>query len=463
MKVLFVFGSSVSLEVFAESGTLYESSSNFQDFDVHIAIRKNYFTKSPEKSQVIDPLADVYEFESIKRQEKLFKLMLSFEFIKRRKESIAFSRTLNRKFKGNYQSGFLGRKRYLEYLKTTLLNPENFILVLGYVPVLSEMIRNLLRLIYPYPKHLDSLCKDLLPDLIVLISNGAEPSLLEVPKVALKNEIPWNLVVDNWDNLSSKTVFWKKPDHIYVWGKHHSEIAIDFHGIQKSKITEIGTPRLTFPKLVETRRIPGNIVLYAGMQPSYDEVSDLECLMNECRVNGYELVYRPHPLRKFTISEKNRIQELAMSGQFFINFSENFKDYRNNILHSIEINSKYQDLKKDELLSKNLMCVFATPTSLSLEALIYDQNLIMIARDDKIHKTTAATYWDLYPYFAPLKNNKAIRVARNDLEIARELKAISEFAPMTTDIRSAIDEICISGKESWAVNLINAVKSESKS
>ena len=86
MKVLFVFGSSVSLEVFAESGLLKEASSNFRDMDIHVAIRKNYFTKSPEKSQISDASDHVHQFATTKAQELLFEFMLCFEFIKRRKD-----------------------------------------------------------------------------------------------------------------------------------------------------------------------------------------------------------------------------------------------------------------------------------------------------------------------------------------------------------------------------------------
>ena len=30
-------------------------------------------------------------------------------------------------------------------------------------------------------------------------------------------------IIDNWDNLSSKTVFIKKPDFIGVWGKQNKK------------------------------------------------------------------------------------------------------------------------------------------------------------------------------------------------------------------------------------------------
>jgi hypothetical protein len=352
---------------------------------------------------------------------------------------------------------------YSEVLKTTLINPENFILALGYVPLLAGLLRRAFRLLYPYPTELDRICKENLPDLIVLISNGAEPSLLEVPMVALKNKIPWNLVVDNWDNLSSKTVFWDKPNHIYVWGNHHSETAVKFHGISRQKITEIGTPRLTFPTLSGDREPQSNIILYAGMQPSYDEVSDLENLINQSQVNNYQLIYRPHPLRKFTIDEKNRIQDMAKIENFYLNFSENFKDHRNNVLTSLLLNPKYLESKKDELLSKNLLCVIATPTSLALEALIYEQQLIMVARNDKIHKTTAATYWNLYPYFEPLKNDKGLRVATNNFEMLRELKEVIASGQRKADSRAVVNKICKSGKESWAFNLLNEISSTAKS
>jgi hypothetical protein len=257
-------------------------------------------------------------------------------------------------------------------------------------------------------------------------------------------------------------VFWDKPDHIFVWGNHHAEFAKKFHGIPQSKITKIGTPRLTFPTTLETGELKDTIVLYAGMQPSYDEVSDLEILIDECKKMNYELLYRPHPLRKFTITEKNRIQELANNGNFYLNFSENFRDIRSNILASLNMSTKYLELSKDELLSKNLLCVIATPTSLALEALVYGQQLIVIAKDDKIHKTTAANYWNLYPYFESLKKNKGIRVATNNFEMLRELKSIIGRGESRDDAQSAVSEICKSGKESWAINLLTEIKSSFK-
>ncbi len=458
MKVLFIFGSSVSFEVFVESGILEQTKQELGEIDFELAVRKNHLTKSPEKERLINSTHNVYEFSGDKLQEEIFKKMLSFEFVRRRKESVAFSRTITRKFLGNYQGRYLGFSKYSNFLRITLNNIDNIFLSLAFIPLISTYIRSLLRKMYRYPRNLEDVCQETAPNLIILMSNGAEPSLYEVPLVARKMGIPWHLIVDNWDNLSSKTVFWHKPDHIYVWGKHHTDFALSFHGIEASRISEIGTPRITFPKTVERISSNQNLILYAGMQPTYDEVSDLENILKFCESSDKELVYRPHPLRKFTSTERERIAVMAGSSAFHINISENFTHHRSGSLPNVEYQTKYLNIKKDELLSIEFYCVITTPTSLALEALIYQNPLILVARDDQMHRTTASTYWDFYPYMEPLKQMSEIRVVRSHFDLFNLLRDINKRDKTKSFSTVIIDEICRSGKEEWVSRLLTSIR-----
>lgn len=458
MKVLFIFGSSVSFEVFVESGVLELTKEELGGIDFELAVRKNHLTKSPEKERLINTTHHVYEFSGEKLQEEIFKKMLSFEFIRRRKESVAFSRTIARKFFGNYQGRYLGFRKYSNFLRINLKSIDNIFLSLAFIPLISASVRSLLRKLYSYPTNLEDVCQETAPNVIILMSNGAEPSLYEVPMVARKMDIPWHLIVDNWDNLSSKTVFWHKPDHIYVWGKHHTDFARGFHEIEESRISEVGTPRISFPRIVERVSSNKKLVLYAGMQPTYDEVADLENILKFCESSDKELVYRPHPLRKFTSAERERIGVMAGSGAFHINISENFKHYRASSLPNAEYQTKYLNMKKDELLSIEFYCVIATPTSLALEALIYQNPLILIARDDEMHRTTASTYWDLYPYMEPLKQMSEIMVVRSHFDLFNLLREFN-IRDKTESFSTVIhDEICRSGKEEWVSKLLISIR-----
>jgi hypothetical protein len=194
------------------------------------------------------------------------------------------------------------------------------------------------------------------------------------------------------------------------------------------------------------------------MQPPYDEISDLENVLKFCESDDKELIYRPHPLRKFTSTESERISVMAGSRAFHMNISENFKHYRSSSLPMVDFQTKFLNMRKDELLSIAFYCVIATPTSLALEALIFQNPLIMIARDDEMHRTTASTYWDLYPYMEPLKQMSEIRVARSHADLLNLLGEFNNRDERKSFSRVINDEICQTGKEEWVSKLLTSIR-----
>jgi hypothetical protein len=458
MKILFIFGSPVSFEVFTESGIIETLEHNSEIEEINLALRKNSERTSPDKSRIKNQKIDAREFLASRRQDRFFNLLKDFEFIKNRRNSVAFSRRLSRKFFGNFQTNYLGRRALLVYAKNNLKNPYNFFLLLGYIPILSSAIQSVIKILYPYPFELESILKDFSPNRVILMSTGMEPCLFEIPVVTKKLNIEWDLIVDNWDNLSSKTIFWEKPAHIYVWGKDHFNYAINSHGFNPSQVYEVGTPRITFPMKSNNRSIENDLVLYAGMQKPYDEISDLGIILEHCNSESRHLIYRPHPMRKFNATERRLLASLLERNNFHINFSENFRNYiPNSSLNEISAKDEFTNLSKESLLLMNFRNVIATPTSLALESLIYGHSIIMVARNDGIYRTTSSSYWDLYPYFEPLKKMKAIRVARDHEDLIAMLKSPQEskFDEQSREIIE--EEICKSGKENWTKLLLNAI------
>ena len=57
------------------------------------------------------------------------------------------------------------------------------------------------------------------PDLVVMPSGGFEPEGLDLARICKKRGIRTLFLVDNWDNLSSKTIFYARPDFITVIGR----------------------------------------------------------------------------------------------------------------------------------------------------------------------------------------------------------------------------------------------------
>ena len=58
-----------------------------------------------------------------------------------------------------------------------------------------------------------------------------------------KKKIKLNFIIDNWDNLSSKMIFFEKPEKIFVWGEQTKKHAQNIHSISSERIFKIGSAR----------------------------------------------------------------------------------------------------------------------------------------------------------------------------------------------------------------------------
>ncbi len=450
-----VFGSHVSYEVFQDSDFLEKLNPFKEDISFAIAVRENHKTMTPQRVHLDKNEVLAHKFESDPQQEKHFYKLLDFNMARNRKRSEAFRHRLNRRILGKFKMKSMGGTRYLSYISQQLRRKDNVLLLTAFIPAVSSVVFSILKRRYPFPVEFFRLCEKLKPDLIILMTNGAEPCIYEVPLVAQKLKLPWHLIVDNWDNLSSKSVFWENPDHIYVWGSQHEDFAKSIHGIESVNVTKIGTPRITFPgnvpSLTSARR---PMVVYVGQQEPYDELSDLRYLAGFCSIQKLELVFRPHPLRRFTNQDKRQLNEMIDKGNLILNISENFTLMQDQWPSNLKLWNSISKLNKEELLSCNPTCVIGPPTSLILESLIYRNPTVIIARDDKQHRTTASMYWDSYPHFRVFKEIKSIKVARSHSEMELKVKECMSGEVSFIGIIDAIRYICGEGSENWSRNLI---------
>jgi len=457
LKVLIVFGSHVSYEVFQDSGFLQTAENFKEEVSFSIALRENYKTKSPQVKDQNKQEVSAYRFKSDSRQEKHFYKMLDFYMMRKRKRSRAFRERLKRRFFGKYKLKGMGIRNYIPYLFDRLRRRDNALLLLAGIPIISSLVFWRFKQKYPFPNELLKLGETLNPELIVLMTNGAEPSLYEVPLIAKKLNIHWRLIIDNWDNLSSKSVLWEKPDHIYVWGPQHADFAETIHEIEREKVSQIGTPRIKFPKnhpaTVEKKEA---IVIYVGQQEPYDEISDLTQLAASCESHELELIYRPHPLKHMSDGEKEEISKMIEENKIILNISENFKQLQDNWVLTAKVNANYSSLNKQQLLSANAMCVVGPPTSLILESLIYGNPTIVMGRDDKMHRTTASVYWNNYPHFKALREIPSVRVAKNHQDLVAHLQECVSGGVLPNSTQEAVEYICGEGSERWSLNLIES-------
>ena len=119
--------------------------------------------------------------------------------------------------------------------------------------------------------------------------------------------------VYSWDNLTTKGLFWHKPDLLFCWNNDHQREAINFQKFKQQQTRVVGSPFFDkwfsedgdtsagskagavseFSKMMRGK----DYVLYLGSSANIvrDESVQVERIHSLCRQRGLELVARPHP------------------------------------------------------------------------------------------------------------------------------------------------------------------------
>ena len=160
-------------------------------------------------------------------------------------------------------------------------------------------------------------------DLVVFPSAAFETVIPDLVMGAREAGIPSLSLIDNWDNLTSKTVYWHKPDHLGVWGEQAKQQAIEIHDFSPEVVHPIGTPRFDSYFLLRDGGTVERIyefpyVLFVGSALPFDEIAALHLIESTLDLipgvpGNLKIVYRPHPWQqirqvpaKFTATEFQR-------------------------------------------------------------------------------------------------------------------------------------------------------------
>ena len=127
--------------------------------------------------------------------------------------------------------------------------------------------------------------KKIKPDLIIYPSHCYEPETYKIVEMAEKINSKTLFLIDNWDNLSTKTVLFKKPNAITVWGDQTKEHAMKIHEIPEKNIFKIGNPKFDSYFSLRKKKLESNFkfsyILFLGVRVEYQELEALKILDNE--------------------------------------------------------------------------------------------------------------------------------------------------------------------------------------
>lgn len=310
----------------------------------------------------------------------------------------------------NRSSSF--RFRFKRLLQTELLRPNADKLLRfahGYIHKSSSPLYAMLgRLKYPeISESLVDAVRHQMPHLIIYPSSAYDPEGNDLARIGARRGIKTLFLVDGWDNLSSKSIYWAKPDHLGVWGPQSKEHAIRIHDFEEEQVTCIGTPRFDVYRDNAHSPFHFKYVLFVGQAVAFDEISALQKIDQELDMysdHKIKVVYRPHPWRQTRFC-KDRFVESEFK---HVIIDPQMKDAYYKQDHSFQ-----PDLKYYPALVKNAQFVVATPTTMLIESLLCHKRVLLLAYDDKIHLTTPSNSLKHYEHFNEIDKVDGVTMCRS--------------------------------------------------
>jgi hypothetical protein len=265
---------------------------------------------------------------------------------------------------------------------------------------------------------------NLKPDLILFPSSAYDPDGNDVARIGKLCGVRTLFLIDNWDNISSKSIFWAFPDHLGVWGQQSKEQAMRIHGFSPDRVTPLGTPRFDSYFILRDQTLPRHFdfeyVLFAGLAIAFDEVAALRIIEEEIAgkpdiYGGLKVVYRPHPHRQKRISkdhfDEKEYSHVIMDPQLRVAY------YGKNIRF-------LPDLGYYPALLKHSRFVVASPTTMIIESLIFRKRVMVLAYDDGVHLTSPHNAWANYEHFRGIERVEGISLCLDESSLAEQFRRL---------------------------------------
>ena len=261
---------------------------------------------------------------------------------------------------------------------------------------------------------LHEVVKSIVPDIVLFPSSAYDPIGVDIVRLARDYNIPSFFLIDNWDNLSSKSILFEKPYYLGVWSQQSLEHAVEIQKFNKSNIRILGTPR--FNQYFKTRDIkldsyfPFPYILFVGTAVAFDEAGILIKINqiiseNQDTFKGVKLIYRPHPWRQGSDS----IADMDLP---HIIIDPQLKD---SYLKRDSTSSVQPNLSYYPALIKNAEFVMGGLTSMLIESLIFRKYYLALAYDDGVNLTSQHNVLKYYVHFKGLENVDSVNII-HDLE-----------------------------------------------
>ncbi len=309
---------------------------------------------------------------------------------------------------GNYRLNLAG-------LISLLTKPRILMSYCAYRTSKFSRVRSFLRIASAlWPSFFLSLLKSR-PDIVVIFSGGAFSGIENVCILMTRIfGIPNVLIVDNWDNLSSKSIIWSSPNGLGTWGENMEKDAKMIHGMNPEVVRHTGSARFR-PNEHEVKPIDGDFIFFAGSgKPLIDELNAVRTIrdcLDEVGLQDLNLIYRPHPVANLDLG---RVRLLLSTRQRIL-LDPSFNDDPSNVFYT------EGPLLYLESLCKYARVVIAPQSSIIVESLSLGTPVVSL---NWIDGSPDIRPLDKYTHFSELKSAAGFFAVTDFREFRELIKSI---------------------------------------
>lgn len=280
----------------------------------------------------------------------------------------------------------------------------------------------------PINKDLQDKIDIIQPNIVLFPSSAYDPAGNDIARICSKLRTKSIFLIDNWDNLSSKSVFWARPDFLGVWSEQHKEHALRIHDFACNKVFPIGTPRFDnyFLKRGRTESRPFDFpyVVFSGCCLPFDETTVLKILDKEIRdhpdlYKELRIVYRPHPWRQMRSKEETFIEGSFSHVVLDPQIKDQFLSYSKQMSEKVSFqpSTEYYPLLLD-----NAEFVCGPLTTFLIESLIFKKHYMGLSYDDGIHLTSPNNAFKYYEMYQGIDKHPGVSLVHNFDDIAESFR-----------------------------------------
>jgi hypothetical protein len=407
-KILFVITSDEYIRNYIETGVLKIIESNH---DVKFVIdskisRKKYLNQNqllseyktnPIQDKRLNDIFDIYMYTNMHKSSSFYFRFLRYKLNKK----IPFLKKLYYFLINIFK---LNLTFFENYYKTDLIKLKSHNFFKNYF--IKRTFIN-----YKYSSQLNEVFESFKPDLVIFPSSAYEPVSFDLIELSIKYNSKTFFIIDNWDNLSSKTILFKKPNYLGVWSEQAREHAINIQDFDPNKIKIIGSARFNNYFILKNKTLPSHFdfkyILFIGTTLEFDEFDVLKrvnsLIENNSKYNNLKIVYRPHPWRQ---SKKN----------------QNLNDLKNVVIdpqvEDVYMNNKNNSLFQPDLnyypsLISNAEFLIGGLSSMLIESLIFNKKYVALVHDDNKNLTNQKNALKYFTHFRGIEKLEYLYLCDN--------------------------------------------------